>query len=405
MSDQLIDAFDECTTALLEGTSLEDCLARYPQFAEELRPMLLAAADARHYIHSMEIPPQAQSASRAKYMEAINQARQADQPRRKRIHLSLSFLSTRIAIISAGIVLSIILGTYGVVSASANSQPGDLLYGVKRTAERTRLLFSTSHEDHALQEAQIAQHRAEEAHKITMQARTASIEFGGPLESLKGELGVVAGMPVTIAHDTQILGEPEIGLYVWVIGRSQPDRTIRAATIRVEGARIQGEVISMHKPGWQVNGSAVIVSKLTHIVGNPGVGDQVEVNVRILSDGQLLAEEITLMTTGRDSMDTFEQPLAATATPTPRSLELPTTPTATAVTPEPKPGDAHKQETTPTPIPNRHQTHAGTHSIPPGQPTEDRHKDRHGTPWPTMDQHERTRTPDHHRPRSNFPRR
>jgi len=335
MSDQLIDAFDDCATALMEGASLDECLARYPELAEELRPLLLTAAGVQNTMNSVKVPQQAQVASRDKFLAGAIQARNSIQPERKRIYHPLSLLTRRAVFISICILLGLIVGTYGVVHASTKSLPGDLLYGVKRTTEKTRLLFSTSPEKHAILEDQISQRRAQEAHEITRQARTRSIEFGGRLESLKGDLSVVAGVPVIILPDTQIEGNPEIGLYVWVSGKSQSDQTVKASTIRVQGIRIRGEVISMHKPDWQVDQSEIVVKQSTQITGNPKIGDQVDVNARVLSDGQLLAEEITLLTQSEKPTGIPLPQPAPTVTGTPRvPRHFPT--------PDPEPGGSHE---------------------------------------------------------------
>ena len=44
MADRLEQTFEECLELLSQGVSLEECLARYPEYARELEPLLRSPA-------------------------------------------------------------------------------------------------------------------------------------------------------------------------------------------------------------------------------------------------------------------------------------------------------------------------------------------------------------------------
>ena len=58
MNDTLIAALDDCLTALEHGADLEECLRRYPDLAEQLRPELEAVQIAQAHIATIQPSPE-----------------------------------------------------------------------------------------------------------------------------------------------------------------------------------------------------------------------------------------------------------------------------------------------------------------------------------------------------------
>jgi hypothetical protein len=215
MSDELIEIFDDCLNALAAGASRDDCLARYPALRDELRPLLAVAGAARAMGASASIPRQAEMSSRAKFLAGGAQLRPAD-PSRSRVGRRLA---PRAAAALAALAL-VAVGTYGVVAASARSLPGDVLYGVKRTVEQTRLLLVPDEDARTELQAELDERRVEEVQAVTEQKRTARVEFSGTVESMEGERWSVAQVIVILSPETRMEGTPSLGTFVEVSGTS-----------------------------------------------------------------------------------------------------------------------------------------------------------------------------------------
>src|SRR5512136_2459373 len=135
MDAQLEIKLIECLDALAQGESIERILARYPQEAAQLRPLLEAAASLPRL--RMEPSEAAKMQSRLKFMA------QADLLRRTAPRKGLGFLPRFATGFIAAALVAGVLGT-GAVAASGAALPGDPLYGLKRTVEDVRLNSASS---------------------------------------------------------------------------------------------------------------------------------------------------------------------------------------------------------------------------------------------------------------------
>jgi len=135
MARSLASILDECLAALSRGESLEACLARYPQHAEELRTHLLLAQrlglTPRH-----EPRPGARSAAWQQFRTRAEDIRLG---RRPRFSISISWM--RPLAIAAAVVLAILVAGGGTVYASQDALPDSPLYRVKLATEDVRLWF------------------------------------------------------------------------------------------------------------------------------------------------------------------------------------------------------------------------------------------------------------------------
>ena len=133
MARSLASVLDECLAALSRGESLEACLARYPQHAEELRTHLLLAQrlglTPRH-----EPRPGTQSAAWQQFRTRAEDIRLGRRPR-----FSISIGWMRPLAIAAAVVLAILAAGGGAVYASQDALPDSPLYHVKLATEEVRL--------------------------------------------------------------------------------------------------------------------------------------------------------------------------------------------------------------------------------------------------------------------------
>jgi len=232
MTDELIMALDECLTAIASGTTVEAAVARYPALADELRPMLEAAQAAGAWSAPVAVPHAVQMSSRAGFLARAAELRAGASPASRRGFLQ-QLLTTRAWATGLAVVLALVIGTYGVVSASAPSLPGDTLYGVKRTVEQVEMSLAPDPQTRAQLEEQFAVRRVDETRALTAQKREAQVEFRGLVESITGEQWSVAGMTVIVANGTRVNGSPAPGVWVEVSGATQLDGTVRALAVTV----------------------------------------------------------------------------------------------------------------------------------------------------------------------------
>jgi hypothetical protein len=317
MNDELTTAFDECLNALAAGEDLEASLKRYPALADELRPMLKTARAAQLLGGSFPAPRQAQLASRAKFLARAGELRAVQRPRTWRDRLTVWLFSNRLASAALAILLVTVIGGYSALTVSAQSLPGDPLYGLKRTVEQTQLWLSPNAQSRAELEYQFTSRRLDEVEQVMAEGRTVDVEFGGVLDGREGERWSMGGLTVVVPAGTPIAGTPVLGVYVKVFGQSQADGTVLATRVEVQGEQFTGLVRVIGAQTWQIDDRIVRVGPETQIVGNPQVGDEVEVHTHTLSDGQSLALLIALTRTGLSPTATL---VAPSATPEPSAI-------------------------------------------------------------------------------------
>jgi hypothetical protein len=138
MSDytpELDAILDECLDDVLHGRrTIADCLAQYPDYAADLKPALQMG------LLTARLKSPAMSAERVDALEAKLRAgaRPAAVVERAPVFASFSRLA---AVLAIAFLLAFGSGA-GLVAASANTVPGDALYGIKRLWEAIILLFS-----------------------------------------------------------------------------------------------------------------------------------------------------------------------------------------------------------------------------------------------------------------------
>jgi hypothetical protein len=240
MDAQLEVRLIECLDALMQGESIERILARYPQDAAQLRPLLQTAAGlpALH----MEPSEAVKMRSRQKFIA------QADLLRRTSQRKSLGFFPRfATGFVAAGLV-AIVLST-GAVAASGSALPGDPLYGVKRTVENVRLSTAGSPVVRDELQREFEQRRRAEANELLDAGRESEVEFTGPIESIQPNAWIVGGLVVEVDANTSIVGTPQINRMAEVKGMTGPGG-LRASSITIESAGEAGaNAVRQHAGG------------------------------------------------------------------------------------------------------------------------------------------------------------
>ncbi len=209
--NKLYDALENCLQEIENGSSLENALARYPEFAGELRPLLKASMKARTMVSS-EPSPEAFRRGRAKLLQrasAMTEAKRA--PARRRVIPIFQRLA-----LSVGVAATFLLSGTGLVSASTSALPGENLYPVKRTWEDVRLFFTFDQNTRAVVESQYEIERLHEVSELIAEGRHERIQFVGVFTHINGQT-YVSGVPVVLPANMQA---PEDGVAVLVTGRT-----------------------------------------------------------------------------------------------------------------------------------------------------------------------------------------
>lgn len=230
MSELLYDTLEACLKELENGADIEAVLARHPQIADELRPILHASVAARS-MAGAEPSPDALRRGRARLLQRAAEMREAEAALNKR----KIPLFPRLAISFALVVIFFMISGTSLLNASAGALPGERLYTVKRSAENIRLLLTIDPSARTALETQFYYERLSEVTALLAQGQVAPVEFAGIYLQVDGQV-FVSGIQIVIL-DSTILPPQGIqdGNAVLVFGATTPNGTVQANTIHLLG--------------------------------------------------------------------------------------------------------------------------------------------------------------------------
>ncbi len=168
MSKNLYKALQQCLRLLDSGVPAEECLAKYPRYSDELRPLLAAASEPNTTFHSsgqdtgFKMPFDAKLRVRRRVLEHWDWLRAPKQS----WWMSLG-RSTRWAAAAAVLAIMVLGGSVGTVAAAQDSVPGSGLYTVKQLQEEARLWFTRSPEEKVAIYTKYSRERAREIVQLT----------------------------------------------------------------------------------------------------------------------------------------------------------------------------------------------------------------------------------------------
>jgi hypothetical protein len=189
---------DECLKELETGQSLDAILARYPEQADELRPLLLTAQN----LKAMPIARPRSHVQQAGWQRFLGEAialRRARQPRP-------AFRLWQPLAAAASLVLMLFLAGGATVYAASNSLPDSPLYPVKLATEEARLWFVFDEDDRAGILLDQSETRMTEIRKLVQQGKPVK---GNVLSAMRGRM----------TRATDIINEP---------GRDNPPEELMA---------------------------------------------------------------------------------------------------------------------------------------------------------------------------------
>ena len=232
---KIFDALEICLEELENGENMETILARFPELAGELRPILKTSLAAKN----MSAPvPSADTVrrGRARLMQRASELRESRVAPRKRVipvfqRLALSFTLAAMLLMS---------GT-GLLNASASALPGESLYPVKRTWEDLRLLLIFNKETRKLMEFQYEGERLHEVNELLVEGRHEAIQFAGVFMQVNG-VTYISGVPVILPPGVQL---PANSAAVLLTGQTNAQGLVEIISIELLP---NGSIVPVGKP-------------------------------------------------------------------------------------------------------------------------------------------------------------
>jgi LysM repeat protein len=182
--ERLIEIVNDCVNMLASGKHVDDCLRAYPEYADQLAPMLEAG---RLSLRAQALPDEV-ALAKNRVRDRFEQSLRTPTPQRV-------FPLRRLASLAAAVVLIFGLMLGGTVAVAQNSLPGDSLYGIKRWSEDVRLFLSGNNET---LRTNFDQRRVDEIYKLFILKRETEVNFEGVILTITPNELTVAGLPIQV---------------------------------------------------------------------------------------------------------------------------------------------------------------------------------------------------------------
>ena len=283
--------FETCLSRLEAGEDLEAILASYPERADKLRPLLLAAIKARQSGKPIRVPASAQVDSRTRFLIEASQIQE-----RKQHGL---FFQLRYAGVTALIVLFIAAGIYGTAVASTQTVPGETLYPVKRAVEQAQLALTDDQVARLQLEEEFDRRRVAETAALAKTGRPEKVALAGQLIEKPEQGYSVGGLKLALDPEEEALARSLSGSYVEVEGVVRGEEGVEVEKLELRLFNISGTLQAISSTEWTVSGVKVLIMDNTQITGTPAVGKKVEMTALHNLDEYFLA--LSVRVTGKGS--------------------------------------------------------------------------------------------------------
>ncbi len=228
--NNLYETLEICLREIEQGADIDTVLFRYPNLADELRPMLEASVKAK----GMAVSAPSQDVVRRNRAKLLQHAAELREGKLKPQSRRIWSVPLRRALVTLMVVAVLFASGTGLVRAASTTLPGDNLYPVKRTWEDVLLLFTFDVQKRGELELEHENERLDELNELFAEGRSTRVDFAGYVTSQNGNEWRVAGIPVHISPDTRLPVQPVvINDGVRVVGVAQNDRTVNAERIEL----------------------------------------------------------------------------------------------------------------------------------------------------------------------------
>jgi len=224
------EVLEKCLLDLEQGADIDTVLFRYPDLAEELRPILEASVKAKRMI----VPAPSSDVVRRNRARLLQRAAEMREGKVKPVSRGVWLTSLRRVAVTLIILVLVFLSGTGLVRAASTTLPGDNLYPVKRTWEGVLVLFTFDPQAREVLEVEHENERLEELRELLAEGRSAEVDFAGYVTSQTGTEWQISGFPVVISDQTRMPDQPVgIGAAVRVRGQTQGDGIVIAERIEL----------------------------------------------------------------------------------------------------------------------------------------------------------------------------
>lgn len=191
------DILNECLERLLVGgETVEECLASYPEQADDLKPLLQTALATKK---ALAIEPRPEFIARARYQFVTALGETASRKGRR-------FFAWRLRWATAvATVLILLLAGGGVVVAANNSMPDGPLYQVKLATEQVQLRLTPSALSRTKLHARLADKRVAEIIYMAQKGDARLVAL--VTQRLDNHLVMIASLAVAQRGEGSLLGE------------------------------------------------------------------------------------------------------------------------------------------------------------------------------------------------------
>lgn len=236
MSTDFATVLDDCLDRLKAGDTISACLESYPDHASELKPLLETVEFVNALRFTEAARPQALARGRQRLLT------EAARLREERREKERSFLTKVRDFFSAGApgpvwaraaaVIVVVLLLFGAVSgvvvqASESSLPGDALYPVKQVKRQVQLIVIRNPQEREEKEKQILAEERQEVRQATEQGRVFEKDVAGIVVAWEdGSLVLEDGLDIRVSDETEVQGEPAVGVIALVHVRSENGRLV-----------------------------------------------------------------------------------------------------------------------------------------------------------------------------------
>lgn len=341
--NNLYDALENCLHDIENGADAEAALMRYPDIADELRPILEASLNAK----GLAVPAPSADVMRRNRAKLLQRAAEMREGNVGPLPRRFWFTSLRHLAVTLVVLVVVFASGTGLVRAASMTLPGDNLYTVKRTWEGVTLLFTIDLQKRASLEVEHENERLDELRELFANGRSAKVDFAGRVTRQNADKWLVAGFWIMISSETDMADAPvPVGAAVRVVGFTQSDGMVRVERVELlppgsslpkyeeennEGSHQSGnegpgsgseneapqvEETKTPEPQlesfdgilqsmdvndiWAINGIVTDVSN-AEIIGTPAIGAAVSVDGYFNSNGVFIVTRIVFVDTGSNS--------------------------------------------------------------------------------------------------------
>jgi hypothetical protein len=288
----LNELLSECLDLLQKGVGLDEVLARYQPWADQLRPLLEAAWLAHTRDVDASAMTVAQVRSRARFLGAASLRRKTAQ--KPGFRLAGMRMAGAVALVFVVLFASLL----GTGLGSAEAVPGEALYPVKRAVEQAQMALTTRQSSRLELEEAFDLRRSQEAEKLVGSGRTEKVTFAGFLWQDAQQSWFVDEVPLILTPDQEAMARTLNGSYVEVKGEVRGESGVEVKELKLRLFQLSGTLEKIAGEEWIVSGIKVQIQPSTQLVGNPQTGMQVELTALRLGDGNFLALSVKLKKQG-----------------------------------------------------------------------------------------------------------